>query len=202
MAGQVVAYVRVSSEGQHLDRQRASVREAVGEPDRWFEDQASGGSTNRLGLAALLPHVREGDEITVASMDRFARSVPDLYALVDGLVARGVVVRFLKEGQVFESGSASCSMSRLLLGVLGSVVEFERSLIRERQAEGIAQARARGVYRGRSKALTAEQVEQARERVAAGVPLSRLAPEAGVSRSVMSAAVRARGAYATPSGVA
>ncbi len=202
MAGQVVAYVRVSSEDQHLDRQRASVREAVGEPDRWFEDQASGGSTNRPGLAALLAHVREGDEITVASMDRFARSVPDLYALVDGLVARGVVVRFLKEGQVFESGSASSSMSRLLLGVLGSVAEFERSLIRERQAEGIAQAKARGVYRGRSKALTAEQVEQARERVAAGVPLSRVAREAGVSRSVMSDAVKRRGAYATPSGAA
>lgn len=201
MAGQVVAHVRVSSEGQHLDRQRASVREAVGEPDRWFEDQASGGSTNRPGLAALLAHVREGDEITVASMDRFARSVPDLYALVDGLTTRGVSVRFLKEAQTFEPGATS-SMSRLLLGVLGAVAEFERSLIRERQAEGIAQARARGVYRGRSRSLSPHQVEEARQRVAAGVPLSRVAREAGVSRSVMSDAVKARRAYATPSGVA
>ncbi len=130
MNGQTVAYVRVSSEEQHLDRQRASVREAVGEPDRWFEDKCSGGNASRPGLDALLAHVREGDEIAVASMDRLARSVPDLYSLVDSLVERGVCVRFIKEGQDFEPGSAS-SMSRLLLGVLGAVAEFERSLIRE-----------------------------------------------------------------------
>jgi len=88
-------------------------------------------------------------------------------------------------------------MSRLLLGVLGAVAEFERSLIRERQAEGIAQAKAKGVYRGRSKALSPEQVEQARERVRAGVPLSRVARDAGVSRSVMYDAVKGRGAYAS-----
>ncbi|PKZ40777.1 hypothetical protein CYJ76_11250 [Kytococcus schroeteri] len=134
MAGQAVAYVRVSSEDQHLDRQQAAIRDAVGEPDRWFEDRCSGGSTNRPGLDALLAHVREGDEIAVTSMDRLARSVPDLYGLVDGLTARGVSVRFLKEGQTFEPGGAS-SMNRLLLGVLGAVAEFERSLIRERQAQ-------------------------------------------------------------------
>lgn len=194
MAGQVVAYIRVSSEDQHLDRQRVGVREAVGEPDKWFEDRCSGGTKDRPGLAALLAHVREGDQVVVPSMDRLARSVPDLYSLVDNLVERGVCVRFIKEGQTFEPGSAS-SMSRLLLGVLGAVAEFERSLIRERQAEGIAQARVRGVYRGRSRSLSPDQVEVARERVSSGVPLSRVAREAGVSRSVMSDAVRGRGAY-------
>ena len=104
-------------------------------------------------------------------------------------------MRFLKEGQRFESGSTS-SMSRLLLGVLGAVAEFERSLIRERQAEGIAQAKARGVYRGRARRLSPEQVAKARERVTSGVPLSRVAREAGVSRSAMSDAVKGRGAYA------
>jgi len=193
---QTVAYVRVSTEEQHLDRQRASITEAVGEPDRWFEDHCSGGSTNRPALSSMLSHVREGDEIVVPSMDRLARSVPDLYGLVDLLRERGVSVRFLKEGQTFDPGGAS-SMSRLLLGVLGAVAEFERSLIRERQAEGIAQAKAKGVYRGRSKALSPEQVEQARERVRAGVPLSRVARDAGVSRSVMYDAVKGRGAYAS-----
>lgn len=196
MNGQTVAYVRVSSEDQHLDRQRASIRESVGEPDRWFEDRCSGGSTNRPALSTMLAHVREGDEIVAPSMDRLARSVPDLYALVDGLTGRGVAVRFLKEGQRFEPGSAS-SMSRLLLGVLGAVAEFERSLIRERQAEGIAQAKAKGVYRGRARRLSPEQVVEARERVSAGVPLSRVAREAGVSRSVMDDAVKGRGAYAS-----
>ncbi|MFJ6847294.1 recombinase family protein [Micrococcus luteus] len=103
----------------------------------------SGGSTNRPCLDALLAHVREGDEVAVALMDRLARSVPDLLALVDGLTGRGgVTVRFLKEGQTFELGSAS-SMSRFPLGVLGAVAEFERSLIREWQADGIAQTEAK-----------------------------------------------------------
>lgn len=201
MNGQTVAYVRVSSEEQHLDRQRASVREAVGEPDRWFEDKCSGGNTCRPGLDAMLAHVREGDRVTVPSMDRLARSVPDLYSLVDGLVGRGVEVRFVKEGLTFIAGSTS-SMSRLLLGVLGAVAEFERALIRERQAEGIAQAKARGVYRGRARRLSPQQVTDARDRVAAGVPLSRVAREAGVSRSVMSDAVKRRGAYSEVSEVA
>lgn len=71
MTGQTVAYTRVSSVDQHLDRQRASIRDACeAEPDRWFEDKASGGSTDRPALSALLAHVREGDCVTVASMDR------------------------------------------------------------------------------------------------------------------------------------
>lgn len=122
MSGQTVGYVRVSSSDQHLDRQRASVIEALGgtEPTRWFEDMASGGTTDRPALAALLAHVRKGDRAVVASMDRLARSVPALLSLVDGLVERGVEVIFLKEGQVFGPGAAS-SMSALAwsLGVCG-----------------------------------------------------------------------------------
>lgn len=194
MNGQTVAYARVSSEDQRLDRQRAAITEAVGEPARWFEDRCSGGSANCPALTALLGHVREGDEIVVLSMDRLARSVPDLFNLVDGLTGRGVAVRFLKEAQRFEPG-ANSSMSRLLLGILGAVAEFERPLIRERQAEGIAQAKARGVYRGRARSLSPDQVTEARERVASGVPLSRVAREAGVSRSVIEDAVKGRGAY-------
>lgn len=75
-------------------------------------------------------------------------------------------------------------------------IRATRVQISARQAEGIAQAKAKGVYRGRSKSLTPEQVKEARGWVAAGVPLSRVAREAGVSRSVMSDAVKGRGAYA------
>lgn len=131
----------------------------------------------------------------VASMDRAARSVPDLYAIVDGLTERGVQVQFLKEAQTFAPGGAS-SMSRLLLGVLGSVAEFERALIRERQAEGIAAAKARGAYRGSKPRLTTEQIEQARNRVAQGAPVAKVAREAGVSRQTLYNALNAKGAYA------
>ena len=141
--------VRLHAGEQRLDRQQVSIRDALGggEPERWFEDTCSGGTKDRPGLAALLAHVREGDQVIVPSMDRLARSVPDLYALVDGMVERGVSVRFIKESQTFAPGTSS-SMSRLLLGVLGSVAEFERALIHERQAEGIAAAKAPGGLSG------------------------------------------------------
>lgn len=179
MTGQVVAYTRVSSVEQHLDRQRISIREACGvEPERWFEDRVSGSTTDRPALAALLAHVRESDRVVVSSMDRLARSVPDLFALVDGLVERGVEVRFVKEAQTFTPDSTS-SMSRLLLGVLGAVAEFERAILRERQAEGIKAAKARGVYRGGTKRLASDKIAEARKQVEAGVPLARVARSQG-----------------------
>ena len=107
-------------------------------------------------------------------------------------------MRFLKEG--ITAGDSADPRGEFTLTILAAVAQLERSMIRERQAEGIAQAKARGVYRGRSKALNADQVEQARERVAAGVPLSRVARDARVSRSVMDAAVKGRGAYANEAG--
>ena len=109
----------------------------------------------------------------VTSIDRLARSLSDLYSIVDDLIARGVSVRFLKKGQTYSRDSTP--VVKLMLGLLGSVAEFERSIIRERQAEGIAQAKKRGVYRGRAKVLTDEQIKQAREWVEAGVPKAEVA---------------------------
>src|SRR4051812_49225110 len=103
MPGQLLAYVRVSSVDQNPDRQVAAIRDALGgQPDRWFTDHASGASTDRPALTALLDHVRNQDVIVVASMDRLARSVIDLDQLVTGLTGEGVTVRFLKEGLTFQ----------------------------------------------------------------------------------------------------
>lgn len=179
-AGQRVGYARVSTADQRLDRQV----EVLGEVDRLFTDEASGSTRYRPGLEAALGYVREGDELVVASMDRLARSVRDLHALVDELTGRGVGVSFVREGQAYRAGGGD-PMSRLLLGVLGAVAEFERAIIHERQAEGIAAAKARGVYRGRAPALSAEQVEAARGRIAQGVPKARVARELGVHRSTL-----------------
>lgn len=193
MLGQTVGYVRVSTTDQNLDRQRAAITEAVGEPDTWFEDQASGKSTDRPGLGGMLTHLRDGDRLVITSMDRLGRSTLDCLRLVEDLTNRGVQVCFLKEG--ITAGTGADPRGQFALTILAAVAQLERSMIRERQAEGIAQAKARGVYRGRSKALNADQIEQARERVAAGVPLARVARDAGVSRSVMDDAVKGRGAY-------
>ena len=94
-------------------------------------------------------------------MDRFARSVQDLLELVEELTGKGVEVVFLHEGQTYRAGSAD-PMASLLLGILGSVAEFERALIRERQAEGIAAAKARGVYASRRPRLTQKTIDEVR----------------------------------------
>lgn len=180
MPGQVAGYVRVSSVDQNPERQV----EALGPVDRLFEDRASGGTAERPALRELISWAREGDAVKVHSMDRLARSVIDLHQIVDDLVAKGVSVQFLKEGLQFSQSSRD-PVARLMLGVVGAVAEFERSLIRERQAEGIAVAKARGAYRGRKRALNAKDVQRARERVSEGVSKAQVARDLGVSRQTL-----------------
>ena len=178
MSGQRVGYTRVSSLDQNADRQLDGVA-----LDRVFTDSASGRSTARPQLEALLAFVRDGDTALVHSMDRLARNLDDLRALVRTLTARGVRVQFAKEQLTFTGEDTA--MATLLLSVMGAFAEFERSLIRERQREGIALARQRGAYRGRARALSAEQILQLRQRVAAGIPKAMLAREFGVSRETI-----------------
>lgn len=109
--------------------------------------------------------------------------------LVTDLTAKGVRVEFIKEGLIFTGDDYA--MARLLLSVMGAFAEFERSLIRERQAEGITVAKARGVYKGRAKALTAEQVAEARQRVSDGIPKAVVARDLGVSRQTLYSALSA-----------
>lgn len=179
--GQVIGYARVSSTDQHLDRQL----EAIGPVDRMFTDQVSGGSrANRTGLGECIAYARSGDVVRVASMDRLARSLVDMRSIVDELIAKGASVEFLKEGQTY-SPDHDDALGRLLFNMLASFAEFERALIRERQAEGIALAKAAGKYKGRTAKLTGEQLEQAAAQIAAGVPKAKVARELGVDRGTL-----------------
>ena len=184
MTGQVVGYIRVSSADQNEARQV----EALEGCDRVFLDKASGKSTaERSELRAALEYLRDGDTLRVASMDRLARNLEDLLSLVGGFTGRGVRVHFIKEDQTFTGEDSP--MATLLLSLLGAVAAFERALIRERQAEGIALAKERGVYKGRKRSLTPEHVATARERVAGGVPKAVVARDLGVSRQTLYAAL-------------
>jgi len=179
--GQVVGYVRVSTADQNLDRQIA----AIGEVDKLFQEKVSGASrTDRPALADCLSYIREGDTVRVASMDRLARSLIDLQRIVDEITEKGAAVHFVKEGQTYSRDGGE-SLSRLMLQILGAFAEFERNLIHERQAEGIRLAKAAGKYRGRAIALTDEQVAEAREEVARGVPKARIAGQLKVDRSTL-----------------
>lgn len=182
MSGQVIGYVRVSSADQSLERQLAE----LGDVDQLFEEKASGKDTSRPQLEQMLRFARKGDTVRVTSLDRLGRSLLDLVQLIDRLVADGVVVESLKERLTFTPDEDD-PMSRLLLGVFGAIAEFERSLIRERQAQGIAAAKARGVYKGRQPALSDEQVREARAMLAQELPPSKaaVARKLGVSRSTL-----------------
>lgn len=181
--GQKVAYVRVSSKDQNLARQREAL-EPVG-IDRWYSDQISARSrAKRPGLDDCISYVRDGDELHVASIDRLARSLIDLKQLVAQLTDKGVSVHFHKENLTFPANRTD-STADLMLGFLGSFAEFERSIIQERQAEGIALAKKAGKYTGRPKALTEEKVAEARRRVAAGEKKTTVAEKLGVNRSTL-----------------
>jgi DNA invertase Pin-like site-specific DNA recombinase len=178
MQGQRFGYVRVSSVDQNPDRQLDGFA-----LDRVFTDRASGKDTQRPQLAALLQFAREGDTVVVHSMDRLARNLDDLRRLANDLTRRGVRVEFLKEGLTFTGDDTP--MAQLLLSVMGAFAEFERALLRERQREGIALAKQRGVYRGRKPRLIAAQISVLRQRAEAGEPKAQLARELGISRETL-----------------
>lgn len=181
MAGQTVSYIRVSSAEQNLARQR----ETIGPVEREFVDELSARSrATRPGLEACIAYLRDGDTLRVASIDRLARSLVDLRGLIDEITGKGAAVEFLSEGLTFSPG-VSDPRSTLLLGVLGSFAEFERAIIRERQAEGIALAKKAGRYKGRQRALTRDQADEIRKQAKAGARPTELAKQYGVSRSTI-----------------
>jgi DNA invertase Pin-like site-specific DNA recombinase len=176
--GQMIGYVRVSTLDQNTERQLDGLK-----LDRIFTDKASGKDTKRPQLQAAFNHLREGDRLIVHSLDRLARNLVDLKNIVSDLTGRGVVVEFVKEHLTFTSEDNA--MSNLLLAVMGAFAEFERSLIRERQREGIALAKKAGVYKGRKPSLTPERVVELRKRVKAGEKKAALAREFKISRETL-----------------
>lgn len=176
--GERVGYQRVSTLGQNAERQLDGV--AV---DKTFSDKASGKDTNRPELARALEYLRESDTLVVHSMDRLARNLEDLRRTVRELTGRGVKVEFVKESLTFAGDDSP--MNTLLLSMLGAVAEFERSLILERQREGIALAKAAGKYRGRKPSLTDAQVHELRARLAGRESVTSLAKEYGISRQTV-----------------
>ena len=174
----IVGYTRVSSFEQNASRQLENQK-----IEKLFADVVSGKNTERPQLQALLEFVREGDVVLVHSMDRLARNLDDLRLLVKTLTNKGIHIQFIQENIVFTGEDSP--MSQLLLSVMGAFAEFERALIKERQREGIALAKKRGVYKGRKQALDREQILQLKERIKAGEAKSTVAKEFGICRATL-----------------
>ena len=169
-----IGYRRVSSEDQSLDRQD------LGECDKVFEEKLSGArAANRPALQDLISFSREGDDVVVFSIDRLARDLRDLQTLVTTLTDKGVVITFLTEKLTF-STSATDPLSTLQLQLMGAFAQFERAIIKKRQAEGIAKAKSKGVYKGRPPKIAKSKIIELR---GAGMQASKIARELGVSRA-------------------
>lgn len=167
-----VGYRRVSSEGQNLDRQEFDNVERV------FEEKVSGSTRSRPALAEMIAFVREGDQVLVTSIDRMARDLRDLQNIVTELNDKGVEVEFLHERLRFTNKDHD-PLSRLQLHMMGAFAEFERSIIRKRQAEGIAKAKARGAYKGRKATIDGDNIRRLK---AAGTSVSDIARAMNISR--------------------
>jgi DNA invertase Pin-like site-specific DNA recombinase len=168
-----IGYTRVSTLDQSTDRQELG-------DIRIFEDKASGKSTDRPALQEMLAYIREGDEVVVYSIDRLARNLRDLEDIIKEVNSKGASVTFMTEKLTF-SGSDD-AMSTLMLQMIGAFSQFERSMIRKRQAEGIAAAKAKGKdspYKGRKQSIDRKVVMKM---LNAGEGMTAVAKSLGVSR--------------------
>jgi DNA invertase Pin-like site-specific DNA recombinase len=172
----VVGYRRVSTVDQNFDRQD------LGAVDKLFEEKLSGkNAKDRPALNSMLDWVREGDSVLVHSIDRLARDLRDLQTIIQTLNDKGVSITFRSENLTF-SASSDDAFAKLQLQMMGAFAEFERNIIRKRQAEGIAKAKARGAYNGRPKTVDDAKVKELKE---AGMGATAIAKELGIGRATV-----------------
>ena len=146
MSSQSIGYIRVSTKEQSTGRQSDGMESL--NLDKVFTEKGSGKSRERPELRACIDYAREGDTVYIYSIDRLARSLTDLKAIINELVSKGVTVKSMKESQTYTRDKSN-PFAEMLLNILGSFAEFERSIMLERQAEGIAHAKANGTKSGK-----------------------------------------------------
>lgn len=167
-------YARVSTVDQDLTIQREALKEAGCSIVR--EEKRTGATTDgRTELATLMEFMRKGDTLMVTRVDRLARSIGDLQDIVRALKAKGVSLKATE--QPIDTSTAA---GKAFLDMLGVFAEFETNLRRERQLEGIASAKARGVYKGRKASIDAEKVHDLH---AQGMGGSEIARTLGIGRA-------------------
>jgi DNA invertase Pin-like site-specific DNA recombinase len=174
----LVGYARTSTTDQKagFEAQRVQLEQAGCE--RIFAEQVSSVDvTAREKLAEALAFVRSGDTLVVTKLDRLARSIAHLMQLTEELGAKGVALRILNLGV-----DTATPTGKLILTVLGGIAEFERSIMLERQREGIAKAKREGKYRGRAPTARAK-ADQIRQLMARGQGATAVARELGIGRN-------------------
>lgn len=166
----IVGYARVSTTGQSLDAQLAALKQC----DKIFQEKISGAKGDRAELKALLEFVREGDTVQVTKLDRLARNTRHLLEISEHLQQKSVTLQILNIG--IDTGTAT---GKLMLTMIGAIATFERELMLERQAEGIALAKLKGKYRGR-KATAQEKSQEVIELLEQGLTKPQISRQLGI----------------------
>lgn len=167
--GERVGYIRVSSITQNTARQLHGIK-----LDKIFEDKVSGKDTNRPALKEMLTHIREGDTVYVHSLDRLGRNYADLLKLIKQITDKGVSINFHTQG-IHVHPRKTNIFQNLAIQIFSSLAEFERNIILERQAEGIALAKKRGKYRGRQCIVKEELIREIFRLHWMGLPSTKIA---------------------------
>ena len=187
----LVFYARVSSKGQNLDRQLARANEV--KADKIFTDKQSGKDFNRPGLERMFEYIREGDIVEVVSLDRLSRDYNDIQHLVQRLKDKKVKL-IVDDLPQTNTGNPLIDqfMLDMMVNLMGFVAQNEREKIRDRQRQGIVQAKRRGAYKGRPVKYAAQSknregrlvYEKVRDAITSGNYKSKtqLAREVGLSR--------------------
>lgn len=170
-------YIRVSTVEQNTERQLKNIA-----CDRIYEEKISGKDTNRPQLQAMLSNIRSGDVINIHEMSRLARNTRDLLNLVEEITSKGATVVFHKENLVFKGNEKQDPYQKMMMTMLGAVAELERSILLERQREGIAIAKAKGKYKGGKNKLTEEQIAELNMLHTQGMPIVRIAKQFKITR--------------------
>lgn len=140
-----IGYIRVSSEGQNIQRQEVALKE-IG-VEKIFIEKISGKDINRPQLQRMLEYIREEDIVYIESISRLGRSLKDLLDIVEILNNKGVGLVSLKENHI----DTTTPQGKLIFNIFATLSEFERETIKQKQKEGIILAKAKGVYKGRKK---------------------------------------------------
>lgn len=181
--GYLVGYARVSTEDQSLNLQLDALRKAGVPEDSIHVEHVSGASLKRPSLEFAIKDLRSGDTLIVWRLDRLARSMRQLYAILDRVYERGASFRSISES--FDFGTAS---GKLVLGVLGLVAEFERQIISQRTAAGIAAVRARrgeGSTWGPKVYMTPDKINRAGQLLRSGLSGPKVAKKMGISAATV-----------------
>jgi DNA invertase Pin-like site-specific DNA recombinase len=176
----MIGYARVSTDGQELEGQQASLRKAGAE--RIFSEKVSGAISDRKALAKALKALQAGDVLVVTRLDRLARSTRDLLNILDTISKAGAKFRSLADAWA----DTTTPHGELMITILAGLATFERHLIKARTTEGRKRAQARGIKFGRPLKLSAFQIKEALARRQAGEPLTDIGRSYGVSHSTIS----------------